>query len=162
MGRVGRDRSGEASCRRSRRLSFRLPALPAYPPRHRAALGRLWQRVQQQASRRAEGLRGKIAAERAAKDAEFAASDDPIPKDAAQGFAAARVLSDRSRLQRAGRAEAVDDKTVFEMPTSTGTKREMRRVGSLEFTLKGRPLKLTVFVEVGADPNPPVHRRSTI
>jgi uncharacterized protein (DUF1684 family) len=26
----------------------------------------------------------------------------------------------------------------------------MRRVGSLEFTLKGQPLKLTAFVEVGA------------
>ena len=36
------------------------------------------------------------------------------------------------------------------MPTSVGAQREMRRVGSLEFSLKGRPLKLTAFVEVGA------------
>ena len=35
------------------------------------------------------------------------------------------------------------------MPTSTGALREMRRVGTLEFTLKGQPLKLTAFVDVG-------------
>ena len=42
----------------------------------------------------------------------------------------------------------IDDRTVIEMPTSTGTSRKMRRVGTLEFTLKGQPLKLTAFVEV--------------
>ena len=36
------------------------------------------------------------------------------------------------------------------MPTSTGQQRKMRRVGTLEFTLKGQPMKLTAFVEVGA------------
>jgi uncharacterized protein (DUF1684 family) len=39
---------------------------------------------------------------------------------------------------------------VIVMPTSTGGQREMRRVGTLEFLLKGQPLKLTAFVEVGA------------
>jgi len=42
------------------------------------------------------------------------------------------------------------DQTVIEMPTSTGERRQMRRVGTLGFSLKGRPLKLTAFVEVGA------------
>src|SRR5262249_39439499 len=37
-----------------------------------------------------------------------------------------------------------------QMPTSTGGQRQMRRVGSLEFSLKGLPLKLTAFVEGGA------------
>jgi len=36
------------------------------------------------------------------------------------------------------------------MPTSVGAERQMRRVGTLEFALKGRPLKLSAFVEVGA------------
>jgi hypothetical protein len=36
------------------------------------------------------------------------------------------------------------------MPTSTGTQRKMRRVGALQFTLKGQPMKLTAFVEVEA------------
>ena len=43
-----------------------------------------------------------------------------------------------------------NDPTVIDMPTSTGTQRKMRRVGSLEFSLKGQPLKLTAFVEAGA------------
>jgi uncharacterized protein len=36
---------------------------------------------------------------------------------------------------------------VIEMPTSTGQRRQMRRVGKLAFTLKGQPLTLTAFVE---------------
>ena len=35
----------------------------------------------------------------------------------------------------------------IEMPTSTGQLRKMRRVGRLSFTLKGRQLSLTAFVE---------------
>ena len=35
------------------------------------------------------------------------------------------------------------------MPTSTGQRRQMRRVGTLAFTLKGQPLTLTAFVEAG-------------
>ena len=36
---------------------------------------------------------------------------------------------------------------VIEMPTSTGQRRKMRRVGTLAFTLKGQPLSLGAFVE---------------
>ena len=36
------------------------------------------------------------------------------------------------------------------MPTSTGEMRPMRRVGQLQFSLKGQPFKLTAFVEAGA------------
>ena len=36
---------------------------------------------------------------------------------------------------------------VMEMPTSTGQRRRMRRIGALEFTLKNMPLKLTAFAD---------------
>jgi len=36
---------------------------------------------------------------------------------------------------------------VMEMPTSTGQRRRMRRIGTLDFMLKDTPLKLTAFVE---------------
>jgi uncharacterized protein (DUF1684 family) len=39
------------------------------------------------------------------------------------------------------------DTEAIEMPLSTGQRRKMRRVGMLEFSLKGQPLKLTAFVE---------------
>ena len=93
--------------------------------------------------RTTEGLRDKIAADRAAKDAAFAAGDDPIPKREARRVSAARVLPDRSRLQRAGVAQA--DRTIRRSsrcrrrPARIG---KMRRVGTLEFTLKGQPMKL--------------------
>lgn len=36
---------------------------------------------------------------------------------------------------------------VMEMPTSTGPRRPMRRIGTLHFTLKGQALTLTAFVD---------------
>ncbi len=36
---------------------------------------------------------------------------------------------------------------ILEMQTSTGQRRRMQRIGALEFTLKGQPLKLTAFAE---------------
>ena len=92
-----------------------------------------------------------IAAERAAKDAQFAASDDPILKERHKDLLPLAYFPIDPDYNVPGVLKRVEDKTVFEMPTSTGTKRDMRRVGSLEFTLKGTPLKLTVFLEV-ADP----------
>jgi uncharacterized protein (DUF1684 family) len=91
----------------------------------------------------------KIAAERSTKDAQFAADDDPIPKERHKDLLPLAYFPIDPGYNVPGVLKRVEDKTVFEMPTSTGTKRDMRRVGSLEFTLKGTPLKLTVFVEVG-------------
>ena len=36
---------------------------------------------------------------------------------------------------------------ILEMQTSTGQRRKMQRIGALEFTLKGQPLRLTAFAE---------------
>ena len=36
---------------------------------------------------------------------------------------------------------------ILEMQTSTGLRRRMQRIGALEFTLRGQPLKLTAFGE---------------
>jgi uncharacterized protein len=40
---------------------------------------------------------------------------------------------------------------ILEIPTSNGRPRAHRRVGTLEFSLKGQPLTLTAFVEVGQE-----------
>jgi uncharacterized protein len=40
---------------------------------------------------------------------------------------------------------------VLQIPSSNGKPRPHRRVGSLHFTLKGQPLTLTAFVEVGQE-----------
>jgi len=94
----------------------------------------------------------KIAAERAAKDSAFTASDDPIPKERHAQFLPLGYYPIDPDYDAPAALKPIDDKTIVEMPTSTGTNRKMRRVGTLEFTLKGTPLKLLAFNEVGTDP----------
>lgn len=93
-----------------------------------------------------------IAAARAAKDAEFARGDDPIPMARHAQFLPLAYFPIDPDYNVPGVLKPIDDKTIVEMPTSTGANRKMRRVGSLEFTLKGQPMKLLAFNEVGTDP----------
>ena len=95
---------------------------------------------------------GKVAAERAAKDGAFAATDDPIPTARHAQFLPLAYFPIDPDYNAAGALKPIDDKTIYEMPTSTGANRKMRRVGSLEFTLKGQPMKLLAFNEIGTDP----------
>jgi uncharacterized protein (DUF1684 family) len=98
------------------------------------------------------GYADKIAAERSAKDEAFLAGNDPIPKARHAEFLPLAYFPIDPDYNVPAALKPSDDPTVIEMPTSTGTNRKMRRAGTLEFTLKGQPLKLTAFLEVGADP----------
>jgi uncharacterized protein (DUF1684 family) len=93
----------------------------------------------------------EIAAARAAKDREFAASNDPVPANRHAELLPLAYFP----IDEAYRVPAVlkpsNDPTLIDMPTSTGTVRKMRRAGTLEFTLKGQPLTLAAFVEPGAE-----------
>jgi uncharacterized protein (DUF1684 family) len=92
----------------------------------------------------------RIAVARAAKDAEFKKSPDPVPENRkAELLPLAYFPIDPAYSVPAALKPAKDD-TVIPMPTSTGAQRQMRRAGTLEFMLKGQPLKLTAFIEVGA------------
>ena len=94
-----------------------------------------------------------IAAARSAKDAAFRDGDDPIPRAKHNDFLPLSYFPIDPDYNVPASLSRTDDRTIVDMPTSTGTDRKMRRAGTLEFTLKGRPLKLTAFVEVGTDPN---------
>ena len=95
----------------------------------------------------------KLAADRAAKDAAFLASDDPIPKSRHAQFLPLAYFPIEPEYSVPAVLKPSHDATVIEMPTSTGANRKMRRAGTLEFTLKGQPLKLTALNEVGQDPS---------
>ncbi len=95
----------------------------------------------------------KLAADRAAKDAAFLASDDPIPRSRHAQFLPLAYFPIEQEYSVPAALKPSNDATVIEMPTSTGTQRKMRRAGTLEFTLKGQPLKLTALNEVGQDPS---------
>ena len=46
--------------------------------------------------------------------------------------------------------EPAPTRRTITMPTSTGTVREVDRIGTLKFIVKGQPLKLTAFLEKGS------------
>src|SRR4029434_7891970 len=60
----------------------------------------------------------KVAAARAAKDAEFARGDDPIPRARHAEFLPLAYFSIDPDYNVPGTIKAIDDKTVYEMPTS--------------------------------------------
>lgn len=95
----------------------------------------------------------KIMAGRAAKDADFQAGHDVVP-DAkkAEFLPLAYFPVDPAYNVLAGLKPATED-IVLEMPTSTGVRRKMRQVGTMEFTLKGQQMSLLAFNEVGAADN---------
>jgi uncharacterized protein (DUF1684 family) len=91
----------------------------------------------------------RLAADRAAKDAAFAAGDDPIPTAKHRDFLPLAYFPVDPEFNVPAELKRIDDPTIIEMPTSTGTNRKMRRHGTLHFTLKGQPLSLLAFLEVG-------------
>src|SRR5689334_18321438 len=129
----------------SRRMENHRRLLPAL-----AALLLLLAACRSKPPETARDYAAKIAAERAAKDAAFAKSDDPIPTSKHADLLPLAYFPIDPEYDVPAQLKAIDDPTIVEMPTSTGAQRKMRRVGTLEFSIKGQPLRLTAFVEVGA------------
>lgn len=93
----------------------------------------------------------QVTAARAQKDADFQnASDSPVPADKRADFLPLGYFPIDPDYRVPATLRPSSDATTLEMPTSTGQIRQMRRVGSLEFSVKGRPLKLSAFVEIGS------------
>jgi hypothetical protein len=93
---------------------------------------------------------GTLLSQRTAKDEAFRTSaDSPIPPDKRGEFLPLSYFPpDEAYAAPASLAPIVPPgAATVEMPTSAGTRRLMRRVGTLEFMLKGQPLKLTAFME---------------
>jgi uncharacterized protein (DUF1684 family) len=84
---------------------------------------------------------------RAEKDAFMRSPDSPVVPEQRASFAPLAYfgIDETYRVPAALQLAPSDD--VLEMPTSTGLRRQMRRVGSLAFTLKGQPHTLTAFVD---------------
>ena len=93
-----------------------------------------------------------IAAARAAKDRDFeSSSDSPVPPNRRTEFLPLAYFPIDDSYRVPAVLKPADDRVIVQMPTSTGQQRQMRRVGTLEFVLKGQPMKLTAFVEVGSE-----------
>jgi uncharacterized protein len=98
---------------------------------------------------------GEIAAARAAKDAFFRTKESPVPPDRQSRFLPLPYYAaDPSyAVPAAFRESPAQGRPRVELQTSTKERRQMELVGVLEFTLQGRALKLSAFVEAGEQPD---------
>lgn len=84
---------------------------------------------------------------RVAKDAAFLEPDSPVLANARQAFLPLAYYPPSTAYRAPAVLKPVTDTTTVEMPTSTGQRRTMRVVGTLEFTLRGQPMTLGAFVD---------------
>ena len=91
---------------------------------------------------------------RAEKDQAFRNQpNEPVPPDKIGQFVPLKYFPPDPEFVVPASLRPAEERTVVEMPTSTGKIRKQQRVGVLEFTLKGQALTLGAFVEAGADIN---------
>ena len=74
-------------------------------------------------------------------------SESPIPAEQRSSFAPLVYFPVNPEYRVPAALKLTPGDQVIQMSTSTSQKRQMRRVGSLEFTLKGQRYTLTAFVD---------------
>jgi uncharacterized protein (DUF1684 family) len=89
----------------------------------------------------------RLSTERAEKDDFFQKENDPIPQDRKAELLPLAYFPIDPDYHVVASLSPTDDQTILQIPTSSGAPRPMRRAGTLEFTLKGQPLKLTAFTD---------------
>ena len=91
----------------------------------------------------------KIATERANKDEMFRNDRDnsPIKPGEMEMFVPLSYFPIDEGYAVPAQLQPAAERVTAGMPTSTGTIRQMTRLGTLVFTLKGQPLKLAAFAE---------------
>jgi uncharacterized protein len=87
---------------------------------------------------------------RGLKDEAFAGSDSPIPPERREQLLPLDYFAPSIDYRVPAVFRQSDDRSIIEMPTSTGQLRKMMRVGRLEFTLRGQQLGLSAFIEAGS------------
>jgi uncharacterized protein (DUF1684 family) len=90
----------------------------------------------------------QIGESRAEKDRYMRSTESPVPPGERDRFPALSYFSISSDYRVPAALTLIPGNIVIEMSTSTGQRRQMRRVGTLKFTLKGQLLSLTAFVEM--------------
>jgi uncharacterized protein (DUF1684 family) len=89
----------------------------------------------------------EIASWRAEKDRFMRSPESPVVEAERATFPALPYYATNAEYRVPAALRVAPAEDILEMPTSTGQRRRMQRVGALEFTLKGEPLKLTAFAD---------------
>lgn len=95
-----------------------------------------------------DGYLETLTADRALKNDVFAASpESPVRPEHRDVFLPLSYYEIDERFRVPATLDPAPESATFTMPTSTGSLRAMRRAGTLRFSLGGRPLQLSAFVE---------------
>ena len=89
----------------------------------------------------------QIAAWHAEKDRFMRSPESPVPAGQRANFPPLPYFPVDPSYRVPAMLQVEANTPAVEMPTSTGQRRKMRRVGKLSFTLQGQPLLLGAFVE---------------
>ena len=92
----------------------------------------------------------RLTGDRQAKDTEFMEEDGPVPKSRKASLLPLAYFPIDPEYNVPSALQPAASETIVDMPTSTGASRRQRIVGTLEFVLKGQPLKLTASVDADA------------
>ena len=96
-----------------------------------------------------EDYTAKIAGIRAAKDEGFKAGpDSPVPPDKKSTLIPLSYYPIDESYAVPATLEPAAERTRITVPTSTGKIRDLERIGTLKFSLNGKPLRLTAFIDV--------------
>jgi uncharacterized protein len=96
-----------------------------------------------------EDYTAKIAAVREAKDESFKSdAESPVPADKKASLLPLSYFPIDESYAVPATLEPVAERTRIQVPTSTGKIRNIERVGTLKFSLQGKPMRLTAFVDV--------------
>jgi uncharacterized protein (DUF1684 family) len=100
-------------------------------------------------SKPADDYPGKIAAARAAKDESFKVDpDSPVPADKKATLLPLSYFPIDESYAVPATLQPAEERTRLQVPTSRGKIRDIERVGTLKFLVKGQPMRLTAFVEL--------------
>ncbi len=90
----------------------------------------------------------EIAAWRAERDDFMRSASSPLPPEKRPQFQSLPYypVDEQYRVPAALKVARGDE--IIELSTSTGVPRQMRRIGTLEFRLKGEPFSLTAFADL--------------
>jgi uncharacterized protein len=92
----------------------------------------------------------RLTGERQAKDAQFMEKDEPVPKSRKAKLLPLAYFPIDPDYNVPAALKPAEKEAIVQMPTSTGALRLTRIVGTMEFVLKGQPLKLTASVDAAA------------
>jgi uncharacterized protein (DUF1684 family) len=93
-----------------------------------------------------------VATWRAEKDRYLRESpESPVPEEKRASFGPLPYYPIDAVYQVPAALAVAPGDEVLELPTSTGLRRKMRKIGALQFTLKGQTLALTAFVDASTN-----------